>query len=51
MDNKLVEEMINEIDAMTCEEYWILYKEAQKLPDFWPDMEDKIASKTILTTV
>jgi hypothetical protein len=37
MDNKLFEEMIHEIDAMTKEAYWTLYQDAQKLPDFPPE--------------
>jgi hypothetical protein len=36
MDDKLFEEMLHEIDAMTNEEYWALYRDAQKLPDFPP---------------
>ena len=36
MDDKLFEEMLHEIDAMTAEEYWSLYREAEKLDDFLP---------------
>jgi hypothetical protein len=36
MDDRLFEEMLNEIDAMTAEEYWSLYREAEKFDDFLP---------------
>ena len=36
MDDKLFQEMLHEIDAMTAEEYWSLYREAEKLDDFPP---------------
>lgn len=36
MDEKMLEKMLSEIDSMTSEEYWALYQEAQKLPDFIP---------------
>ena len=36
MDDKLFEAMLHEIDAMTAEEYWSLYREAEKLDDFLP---------------
>ena len=36
MDNTLFEEMLQEIDAMTADEYWALYKEAEKLIEFPP---------------
>ena len=39
MDDKLFEEMLREIDAMTKEEYLALYNEAQRLPDFLTDWE------------
>jgi len=37
MDDRLFEEMLQEIDAMTTEEYWSLYREAEKLVDFPPE--------------
>ena len=37
MDDKLFEELLKEIDAMTTEEYWSLYREAGKLADFPPE--------------
>lgn len=36
MDDKLFEGMLREIDAMTTEEYWSFYREAEKLDDFPP---------------
>jgi hypothetical protein len=36
MDDKLFKDMLNELDAMTGEEYWALYHDAQKLSDFPP---------------
>jgi hypothetical protein len=33
MDAKLLNEMLHEIETMTDEAYWELFKEAQKLPD------------------
>jgi hypothetical protein len=36
MDDKLFQEMLHEIDAMTAEEYWSLYREAEKLDVFPP---------------
>jgi hypothetical protein len=33
MDKKLLNEMLHEIDTMTNEAYWELFKDAQKLPD------------------
>jgi hypothetical protein len=37
MDDKLFEEMLREIDAMTKEEYLALFNEAQRIPDFLTD--------------
>jgi hypothetical protein len=37
MDDRLFEEMLQEIDAMTSEEYWSLYREAEKLVNFPPE--------------
>lgn len=37
MDDRLFEEIIQEIDAMSSEEYWSLYREAESLADFPPD--------------
>ena len=37
MDDKLFEEMLQEIEAMTTAEYWSLYKDAEKLADFPPE--------------
>jgi len=37
MDNKLFEELLQEIDTMTSEEYWSLYREAEKLVSFPPE--------------
>jgi hypothetical protein len=37
MDDRLFEEMLQKIDAMTPEEYWSLHREAEKLADFSPD--------------
>ncbi|MFP3040214.1 hypothetical protein LQZ19_00170 [Treponema primitia] len=34
MDDTLFEEILNEIDLMSSEEYWAFYREAKKLPDF-----------------
>ena len=34
MDDKLFEEMLQEITAMTAEEYWSLYREAEKSEEF-----------------
>ena len=31
MDDRLFEEIIQEIDAMSSEEYWSLYREAESL--------------------
>lgn len=39
MDEATFQQMLDKIDAMTSEEYWALYHEAQKLPDFMPDWE------------
>jgi hypothetical protein len=36
MDNTLFEEILNEIDSMSSEEYWNLYQNAQKLSAFDP---------------
>jgi hypothetical protein len=36
MDDVLFEEILNEIESMTSEEYWTLYQDAQKLSDFNP---------------
>ncbi|MCL2556907.1 MAG: hypothetical protein FWE09_00350 [Treponema sp.] len=32
MDDAMLQEMLDEIDAMTSEEYWELFNESQKLP-------------------
>ena len=37
MDDKLFEEIIQEIDTMSSEEYWSLYREAESLTDFPPE--------------
>ena len=37
MDDRLFEEILQEIEAMTTEEYWSLYREAEKLVDFPPE--------------
>jgi len=37
MDDRLFEEMLQEIEAMTTDEYWSLYREAEKLVDFPPE--------------
>jgi hypothetical protein len=37
MDDRLFEEMLQEIEAMTTDEYWSLYREAEKLADFPPE--------------
>jgi hypothetical protein len=37
MDDRLFEEMLQEIDAMTPEEYWSLYREAEQLANFPPE--------------
>jgi hypothetical protein len=37
MDDRLFEELLQEIDAMTTAEYWSLYREAEKLADFPPE--------------
>jgi hypothetical protein len=39
MDETMLIEILNEIDAMTSKEYWVLFNEAQKLPDFLTDWE------------
>jgi hypothetical protein len=36
MNEQLLEKIIDEIDAMTPEEYWSLFEESQQLPDFVP---------------
>jgi hypothetical protein len=46
MTDKLLVEMLNEIDAMSPSEYWALYHESQRLPDFVPpdmDMDDFVS--------
>jgi hypothetical protein len=42
MDDRLFEEMLKEIDAMTPGEYWSLYREAEKLADFPPEVSSFI---------
>jgi len=37
MDDKLFEEIIQEIDTMSSEEYWSLYREAESLSNFPPE--------------
>jgi hypothetical protein len=39
MDETMLMEILNEIDAITPKEYWVLFNEAQKLPDFLTDWE------------
>jgi hypothetical protein len=40
MNDKLLAEMLDEIDAMSSSEYWALYHESQGLPNFVPpDMD------------
>jgi hypothetical protein len=36
-NQKLIQEMFDEIDNMTKEEYWKLYEESRSLPDFDPE--------------
>jgi hypothetical protein len=36
MDETTLQEMLNEINSMTAEEYWKLFEESRKLPDFLP---------------
>jgi hypothetical protein len=40
MDDALLQEILEEIDNMTSEEYWKLWNESQKLPDFPGDTND-----------
>jgi hypothetical protein len=44
MDEALVTEMLNEIEAMTSDEYWELFNMAQKLPDSLADGESAAPS-------
>ena len=37
MDDKLFQEMLHEIDAMSAEDYWALYDEGKKLANFPPE--------------
>jgi hypothetical protein len=39
MDETMLMEILNEIDTMTPKEYWVLFYEAQKLPDYLTDWE------------
>jgi hypothetical protein len=40
MNGKLLVELLDEIDAMSPSEYWALYHESQRLPDFVPPAMD-----------
>ncbi|MCL2833129.1 MAG: hypothetical protein FWD78_08160 [Treponema sp.] len=42
MDNKLFKKMLQEIDSMSANEYWSLFREAEKLMDFYPEDTDFI---------
>jgi hypothetical protein len=46
MDDRLLEEMLKEIDAMTNKEYWAFFNESQKLSDFPPTLsKEKLDNK------
>jgi hypothetical protein len=42
MNDKLLMELLDEIDAMSPGEYWELYRESQELPDFVPPDMDEV---------
>ena len=46
MNDKLFKEMLKEIDAMSPEEYWSLYREAESLADFPTPDTDYISTDT-----
>ncbi|MDR2759129.1 MAG: hypothetical protein LBB78_07105 [Spirochaetaceae bacterium] len=50
MDESTFMEILNEIDAMTPKEYWDLFNESQKLPD-WPTDWEPIPSPVILDEI
>ena len=51
MDDKLFDKMIQEIDAMSADEYWSLYHDAEKLSDFSPEADNFIPVQFVSASI